>query len=109
MQKVLEKIKIFFTKKSPGGVKGVLCTPYRDWVVLFCTTILLLAIVFGVNAYLFFAIQDDSLLGQANRAKGNTAQYNHEMLDKILKGFLDREEQFEKIKINLPKANDPSL
>ena len=107
MQHFLEKIKSF-TKKAKVAEKKPLFEPYHDWAVLFGSASLLLVLLFIVNAYFFFAIQDGIFFGLIEEAPTTSRKYNHDELDKMLTHFLERGFEFEALKDSPPVIVDPS-
>ncbi|MEK7567694.1 MAG: hypothetical protein AAB513_02120 [Patescibacteria group bacterium] len=108
MQKIIEKIKIFFTKEKQNIEKPVLFNPYRAWTILFCFIFVMLILFFGLNTYFFFGVKNNTLFTKIEDVKVITRKYNHDTLDKILESFSNRNKNFEEIKNNNFSIIDPS-
>ncbi len=108
MQKLIEKIKIFFVKENRDIKKPVLINPYSAWAILFCCILILLISFFGLNTYFFFAVKNNTLFSGSENAGVVTAKYNHDTLDKVLESFLNRNKKFEELKSSNIRIIDPS-
>ncbi len=108
MNELLQKTKLFFVRKQKTPVKESVRNPYRDWAVLFGVSFLLLIILFGLNTYLFYGIKNSSLFGVSGESVTTSRKYDHEALDKTIKDYLKKENEFGEIKKGTATITDPS-
>lgn len=109
MKIVLKNISTFFKKKETASEQKSSRNPYRDWLIIFIFSIVIFIIMVGVNAYIFFGIQSETLFSTAAEIKTPAKKISPQKLDEALQLMTAREISFAELKIKKPVITDPSI
>ena len=109
MKNILKNITVFFKKKEHSAEERSYRNPYRDWMIIFVVSALLLIVTFALNLYVFFGIQKGTLFSESEEAIALVKNVSTQKLDKALQLILSREKIFEELKTKKTVISDPSM
>ena len=106
----IEKIKKILKREKRVEEKKPSRNPYRDWAIIFVSSVTVCLLLMGGAVYVFFGIRTGALPGADDVKRAVTGKkFNEKNLTHMVELFKKRAEEYEAFKTEKVQIADPSL